>query len=77
MHGGAAYLADACTDPVFRRHGLHTALLRRRIADARQAGADLVFSGAEFLSGSYRNMQRIGMQLMFVRAIWTPLPGPA
>jgi GNAT superfamily N-acetyltransferase len=77
MHGGAAYLADACTDPAFRRHGLHTALLRRRIADARQAGADLVFSGAEFLSGSYRNMQRIGMQLMFVRAIWTPLPGPA
>ena len=77
MHGGAAYLADACTDPAFRRHGLHTALLRRRIADARQAGADLVFSGAEFLSGSYRNMERIGMRLAFMRAIWTPLPGPA
>jgi len=77
MHRGAAYLADACTDPAFRRHGLHTALLRRRIADARQAGADLAFSGAEFLSGSYRNMQRVGMQLMFVRATWTPLPSPA
>jgi GNAT superfamily N-acetyltransferase len=74
MHGGAAYLADACTDPAFRRHGLHAALLHRRIADARQAGANLVFSGAEFLSASYRNMQRIGLQLLFVRAIWTPLP---
>jgi GNAT superfamily N-acetyltransferase len=77
VHGGAAYLADGCTDPAFRRHGLHTTLLRRRIADARQAGADFVFSGADFLSGSYRNMQRIGMQLLFVRAVWTPLPGPA
>lgn len=75
--GTVAYLADGCTDPAFRRRGLHTALLRRRIADARQAGADLVFSGAEFLSGSYRDMQRIGMQLLFVRAIWTPLPRPA
>ena len=77
LHGTVGYLADACTDPAFRRRGLHTALLRRRIADARQAGADLVFSGAEFLSGSYRDMQRIGLQLLFVRAIWTPLPRPA
>jgi GNAT superfamily N-acetyltransferase len=77
MHGAVGYLADACTDPAFRRRGLHGALLRRRIADARKAGADLVVSGAEFLSGSYRDMQRIGMQLLFVRAIWTPLPRPA
>ena len=73
MHGAVGYLADACTNPAFRRRGLHAALLRRRVADARQAGADLVFSGAEFLSGSYRDMQRIGMQLLFVRAIWSPL----
>jgi ribosomal protein S18 acetylase RimI-like enzyme len=73
LHGDVAYLADACTDPAFRRRGLHAALLRRRIADARQAGADLIFSGAEFLSGSYRDMQRVGMQLVFLRAIWSPL----
>ena len=76
IHGAVGYLADACTDPAFRRRGLHTALLRRRIADARRAGADLVFSGAEFLSASYRDMQRIGMQLALVRAVWTPLPAP-
>jgi GNAT superfamily N-acetyltransferase len=77
MHGAVGYLADACTDPAFRRRGLHGALLRRRIADARQAGADLVFSGAEFLSSSYRDMQRVGMDLLFIRAIWTPLPRAA
>jgi GNAT superfamily N-acetyltransferase len=74
MHGTVGYLADAATDPAFRRRGLHAALLVRRIADARTAGAALVFSGAEFLSGSYRNMERIGMRLLFTRAIWTPLP---
>jgi hypothetical protein len=77
VHDKTAYLADATTDPAFRGRGLHTALLTRRIADARHAGADLIFSGAEFLSGSYRNMERIGMRLAFMRAIWTPLPADA
>ena len=77
VHDKAAYLADAATDPAFCGRGLHTALLTRRIADAREAGADLIFSGAEFLSGSYRNMERIGMRLAFMRAIWTPLPADA
>jgi GNAT superfamily N-acetyltransferase len=69
-----AYCANAATDPVFRRRGLHSALLHRRIMDARAAGVDLVTSGAEFLSASYRNMERIGMRLMFMRARWTALP---
>jgi len=68
------YLADACTDPAFRRRGLHAALLRRRTVDAWQAGADLVFSGTAFLSGSYRDMQAVGMQLAFIRAIWSAPP---
>jgi hypothetical protein len=41
--------------------------------DARDAGADLITSGAAFLSDSYRNMERMGMRLMFMRAVWTPL----
>jgi ribosomal protein S18 acetylase RimI-like enzyme len=73
VHDKTAYLADAATDPACRGRGLHTALLASRIADARNAGADLVFSGATFLSDSYRNMERIGMRLAFMRAIWTPL----
>jgi hypothetical protein len=45
--------------------------------DARNAGVDLVTSGAEFLSASYRNMERMGMRLMFVRALWSPIRTPA
>jgi len=73
VDGNTAYCADATTDPAFRRRGLHAALLHRRIADARAAGADLVTSGAAFLSDSFRNMERIGMRLMFMRAVWSAL----
>src|SRR5262249_29409562 len=68
VDGNTAYCADATTDPAFRGRGLHSALLHRRIMDAREAGVDLVASGAAFLSASYRNMERIGMRLMFTRA---------
>lgn len=75
LHGKTAYCADATTAPAFRRRGLHSALLHRRISDARAAGVDLITSGAAFLSDSYRNMERIGMRLMFIRAVWTAMPG--
>jgi hypothetical protein len=65
------YCADAATVPAFRGRGLQGALLRRRIADAGAAGVDFVSSGATFLSTSHRNMERVGMRVQFVRAIWT------
>ena len=73
VHAGVGYFADSATDPAFRGRGLHTALLRRRRRDASAAGVDFVCSGADFLSTSHRNMERIGMRLLFLRAIWTPL----
>jgi hypothetical protein len=63
----------AATAPAFRRHGLHVALLRRRIHDASMAGVDFIFSGAEPMSTSHRNMERAGMRLHFTRTKWTPL----
>jgi len=33
-------------------------------------GVDFVCSAAEFLSGSHRNMERAGMRVQFVRAVW-------
>jgi GNAT superfamily N-acetyltransferase len=69
----AGYCADAATDPAFRGRGLQTALLARRIADARAAGVDFVCSGAEFQSQSHRNMERVGMRVQFVRSLWTEL----
>jgi GNAT superfamily N-acetyltransferase len=73
MHEGVGYLADAATAPPFRGRGLHAALLRRRLRDAEDAGAAFACSGADFLSTSHRNMERAGMRLLFLRAIWTPL----
>jgi len=73
VRDSVGYLADASCDPAFRRRGLQAALLARRIADAREAGADFVCSGAAYLSTSHRNMERAGMRILFNRAIWTDL----
>ena len=73
IHDNVGYCADATTDPAFRGRGLQTALLARRIADAQAAGVDFVCSGAEFLSQSHRNMERAGLRVLFVRALWTAL----
>jgi GNAT superfamily N-acetyltransferase len=57
--------------PGFRGRGLHFALLVRRLQNASAAGVDFVCSGADFLSTSHRNMERAGMWLLFLRAVWT------
>lgn len=72
VHERVGYLADAATDPSFRRRGLQLALIRQRIRDAEVAGVDFVFSGAHLLGSSHRNMERAGMRLQFLRAKWTP-----
>jgi GNAT superfamily N-acetyltransferase len=68
---GDAYLADGAVDPAFRNRGVHRALLDRRCADAAAAGAKVVFSGADYLGGSSRNMIRNGLGLLYTKAIWT------
>ena len=73
VHDKVGYCADATTDPAFRGLGLQRALLARRIADAHASGVDFVCSGADFLSQSHRNMERAGMRVQFVRALWTGL----
>jgi GNAT superfamily N-acetyltransferase len=70
VEGGVAYLADAATTPAMRNQGLQTALLKRRVFDARVAGADVVFSGAVPFSTSHRNMERVGLRVQFVRSLW-------
>jgi hypothetical protein len=73
ISGGMGYFADSATDPAFRGRGLHSALLRRRMQDASAARVDFVCSGADFLSTSHRNMERVNMRLLFLRSIWTEL----
>ena len=71
LKGDDAYLADSAVSPQFRRHGVHRALLDRRCLDAANSGAHIVYSGAEFLSGSHRNMLRRGLGLLYTETIWT------
>jgi ribosomal protein S18 acetylase RimI-like enzyme len=73
LRDGVGYCADAATDPARRRRGLQSALLRRRIADAHTAGVTFVCSGADYLSTSHRAMERVGMRVQFVRALWREL----
>jgi GNAT superfamily N-acetyltransferase len=68
--GEDAYLADGAVDPAFRRHGVHRALLDRRCADAKAAGASRIFSGCDFLSASYRNQLSKGLVLLYTEALW-------
>jgi ribosomal protein S18 acetylase RimI-like enzyme len=71
LSDGDGYLADGAVDPKWRRRGIHWALLDRRCADASAEGADIIFSAADFLSTSHRNMLRKGLALLFTKAIWT------
>ena len=71
LEGDDAYLADSAVSPQFRRRGVHGALLDRRCLDAANSGARIVYSGAEFLSGSHRNMLRKGLSLLYTETIWS------
>jgi GNAT superfamily N-acetyltransferase len=71
--GESVYLADSAVAPEFRRRGVHRALLDRRCEEARERGARHVYSGADFLSASARNMQRKGLKLLYTEAIWSGL----
>jgi len=71
MHERVGYLADATTAPSFRRQGLQLALVHRRMADAGTGNADLIVGGAAPFSSSHRNMERAGLRVQFMRALWS------
>nr|WP_275984127.1 GNAT family N-acetyltransferase [Paenibacillus hamazuiensis] len=73
ISGGIASFTLAATAPEFRRRGLHTALLHRRMHEAHLAGCELVTAQAGFGSTSQNNMERTGMQMAWTRAVWEPL----
>lgn len=71
LNGKAGYLAMAATLPGHRRQGVHSALIRQRIHDARLAGCDLIVGHAAAGSASHRSMERLGLHLAYTKAIWT------
>jgi GNAT superfamily N-acetyltransferase len=76
---GIGYLANSATRPDARGRGAQTALVRRRIEDARAAGCELVSAQASFGGTSQRNLERAGMRVAFTKAMWRqhepPTPG--
>ena len=65
---GVAQLAGAATAPAHRRHGVQSALLAARLADARAAGCDVAVITVQPGSKSQQNAQRRGFDLLYTRA---------
>ena len=67
--GSVAQLCGAATLMEHRRHGVQTALLNARIADAGAAGCDLAVVTTQPGSRSQENVERFGFSLMYSRAV--------
>ena len=65
---GIAQLAGAATAPAHRRHGVQSALVAARLADARAAGCDVAVIITQPGSKSQQNAQRRGFDLLYTRA---------
>ncbi|MNI74930.1 hypothetical protein D3C73_1310450 [compost metagenome] len=62
----------AATAPNYRKYGLQTALLHRRMYEAHKADCKLVIAQASFGSTSQNNMERVGLQIAWTRSVWVP-----
>ncbi|WP_285659246.1 GNAT family N-acetyltransferase [Actinomycetospora sp. NBRC 106375] len=65
---GIAQLAGAGTAPAHRRHGVQSAMLAARLADARALGCDVAVIVTQPGSTSHQNAQRRGFDLLYTRA---------
>ncbi|MEV6555812.1 GNAT family N-acetyltransferase [Nocardia sp. NPDC051756] len=66
---GVAQFCGAATLPAFRRRGVQASLLSARLADAAAAGCDLAVVTTLPGSKSQQNVQKIGFQILYTRAI--------
>lgn len=66
---GVAQFAGSATAPAHRRHGVQSAMLSARLADAAAAGCDIGVVTTLPGSKSQENVQRRGFDLLYTRAI--------
>jgi GNAT superfamily N-acetyltransferase len=66
---GVATLFSASTLPAFRKRGVQAALIRARLAAAAAVGCDLATMMAVPGNESQRNMQRLGFQVVYTKAV--------
>ena len=74
LDDGLAQLCGAATLPAWRRRGVQTALLQRRLADAAKAGCDLALMTTSPGTKSQENGLRQGFELLYVRALMVKQP---
>ncbi len=74
LDGKIAQLCGATTEPLFRRLGLQTALLRHRLAVAAAAGCELVVMTTQPGSKSHENGCRQGFVQLLNRALMVRAP---
>lgn len=72
---GIAWLSADTTLPEYRSRGIQTAMQRRRLLMARDAGCGLAVTEARPGSGSQRNMERLGFRIMYTRVDMTQPEG--
>jgi hypothetical protein len=66
---GLAQMSGASTLPQHRRNGVQSAVLRSRLLDAARHGSDLAIVTTEPGSKSQQNVQRMGFELLYSRAV--------
>lgn len=75
-HEGVVWFFGDATIPAMRRRGLQNALIEARLRAAAAAGCDLAAASVLPGSGSHRNYERAGFQLLYtlvnVRREWEP-----
>jgi GNAT superfamily N-acetyltransferase len=77
IRDGIALMCGAATLPALRRRGVQSALLHARLDHARQSGCDLAVVTTQPGSRSQQNVQRMGFDLIYARAILVKDPGTA
>ena len=75
LDDGLAQFCGAATLPAFRRRGVQTALLRRRLADAFESGCTLALMTTQPGSKSQQNGHKQGFTLLYSRAQLVKHPG--
>jgi hypothetical protein len=66
---GVCQLCGAATLPEHRRRGVQSAMLARRLDDATRAGCEVAVVTTLPGSKSQQNVQRLGFELLYTRAI--------
>jgi len=67
VHGGLATLFADSTLSAFRRQGLHRELIAARLNEGLAQGCDLAMASTEAGSGSQRNYERLGFEVVYTK----------